>query len=247
MDAATVGSVTARGVRPRMPSTKGPGPSATMLEEVASLTTHQRRLFDIVADHPAGLTVSQLAALVASHENTVRGHIEALESRGLLQASTRPPRGRGRPSKVYRATVSAPHLPGEHLASLIRSLVGALGDGDVGAARALGRRWAEDLMAEGKFDPHTLTPLAEIEALFARMGCAPAVCAGGTIELERCPFLEPGIELPPAVCALHQGALETLTAAVARNRPALGITGVELHPFSGHGCTIRIRTTDTRE
>ncbi|MGM0386587.1 MAG: helix-turn-helix transcriptional regulator [Actinomycetota bacterium] len=223
--------------------TQGPSPSTRSLEAIASLTTHQRRLFDIVADHPTGLTVRQLAVLVASHENTVRGHLEALEKRGLLRASTRPSRGRGRPSKVYRTTAAAPHLPGEHLASIIRSLVGSLADDGGGAARALGRRWAEDLIAEGKFDSHTLTPLAEIEALFARMGCAPEVCAAGTIELGHCPFLEPGVELPPAVCALHQGALEMLTAAVARNRPALGITGVELHPYSGHGCTIRIRTT----
>lgn len=224
----------------------GPAPIAEPLEEIASLTAHQRRLFDIIADHPEGLTVAELAVLVSSHDNTVRWHLETLESRGLVQATVRPPSGRGRPSRTYRSTATPPHLPGEHLASLVRSLVSSVAD-DSGTARALGRRWAEDLIAEGRFDPHTITPLAEIETLFARMGCAPVACAGGTIELGRCPFLEPGLPLPTAVCDLHQGALEALTAAVARNRPALGITGVELHPYSGHGCTIRIRTTDTKE
>lgn len=223
---------------------QGPWPSAGLVDDIASLTSHQRRLYDIVADHPNGLTVSEIAVLLSSHENTVRGHLEALEERALVRSTTRPPRGRGRPSKVYRAVASSPHLPGEHLASLVRSLVNSLTN-DGGAARALGRRWAEDLIAEGRFDPHTLTPLLEIETLFAHMGCGPEVCAGGTISLTRCPFVEPGAPLPSAVCSLHRGALETLTETVARNRPALGITGVELHPFSGHGCTIRIRTRGT--
>lgn len=225
---------------------RGPSPLSESLEEIASLTSHQRRLFDIVADHPDGLTVAELAVLVSSHDNTVRGHLEALEGRGLVLSSLRPPSGRGRPSKVYRSTVTQPHLPGEHLASLVRSLLASLAD-DGGAARALGRRWAEDLMAEDRFDSRSLTPLAEIEALFAHMGFAPVARPGGTIELGACPFVEPGVPLRPTVCALHQGALESLTAAVARNRPALGITGVELHPFSGHGCTITIQGTATTE
>lgn len=224
-------------------SAPGPRPSSDVVEEVARLTAHQRRLFDLLAARPAGLTVSELAVLLGSHENTVRGHLETLEARHLVRSTTRLPKGRGRPSRVYQARAATPHLPGEFLAGLIRTLMSTLApERDDGVARTLGRVWALDLMAEGRFDAHTVDPLRELETLFAQMGCAPQACSGGVLELRHCPFMEPGTPLPSSVCSLHRGAIETLVDRVARNRPCLGITGAELTPRTGQGCLIRVHT-----
>lgn len=220
----------------------GPDPGSSAAE-LAALTPHQRRLFELVADHPGGLTVAELAALLSAHPNTIRGHLETLTARGLVRSSLRASPGRGRPSNVYQSTTAPPQVPGAHLASLLRSVVGSLA-GDDGAARALGRTWADVLIAEGKFDSHTVTPIAEFDMLFARMGCNPATSPGGMIELRTCPFAEKGRPLPTGVCALHQGAVEALAADIARHRPALGITGVELRPFDGQCCTVHIRTAE---
>lgn len=224
----------------------GPQPVSLVMNNVARLTAHQRRIFDLIAESSAGLTVGELATLVGSHGNTVRGHIDVLEERQLVRSTTRLPAGRGRPSRVYQARATTPHLPVEYLAGLVRALVGSLA-GDDGAARALGRTWATDLVNDGRVDVWTLDPLRELESLLARMGCAPRRCPGGGIILQSCPFMDPGAPLPVSMCVLHEGAVEALVDAMARNRPALGITGVELVARTGQGCMVRLHADQLQQ
>jgi len=228
------------------PVPAGPPPAGVVVDGVARLSPHQRRLFDILVDRPGGVTVSELAGLAASHEKTVRGHLEALRARNLVRSTVRPAIGRGRPSLVYEAQAGAPEMPGEYLASVVRTLVGTLAEDD-GAARALGREWARDLIATGRFDARVAEPVREFERLFARMGCVPLVAADGALHLRHCPFMEPEIPLPMAVCALHQGAVELLGEQVVHHRPDRGLAAAELHARTPEGCLIRLREAEFPE
>lgn len=214
----------------------GPAPAVGAVAEIGRLTTHQRRLFDVLAEHPQGLTVRELAELLNAHANTVRGHLDSLEERGLVRSTVRPAAGRGRPSRLHQVRAASPATAGEYMVSIVNSLVSGLSADDEGAAERLGRAWGDSLVAAGRFELHPSNPRRALEVFLARMGSDPHIGPAGELELHHCPFMQADQPLPRTLCAFHRGAVEALVEAMAGPE-----AGVEMRAGTGDWCRVSLR------
>ncbi|TCN32892.1 putative ArsR family transcriptional regulator [Kribbella orskensis] len=176
------------------------------------------------SDDPLGVT--ELAERLGIHPNTVRFHLDALVTQGLVDRKLEEPSGRGRPR-----TVHAPH-PGMdrggrrqyHL--LAKILLGQLSTSpDAGAAaEAAGRSWGGYLV-EQVAPSHQIGAAEATQRLTAMMtdlGFAPEPAEDDRIRLRHCPFLELAEEYSSTLCPLHlglmRGALTEIRAPIAATR-----------------------------
>lgn len=209
----------------------GPLPAAQLDCRAASLTLHQRRVLEVLLEHPEGLDVTQLGRFTGVHANTVREHVAALERGGLVTTSVRHGGRRGRPSRTYVAQAAPPGAASAHMAALVRLLVESMDDD---RAREIGRTWARGLLRTGRADARTTDPARELTRLLAETGFAPEL-RPGVIHLYRCPFMDEGGRLPAQTCEVHRGALEELMGAFGRSTAASDAGAVRLEPFGGPG------------
>lgn len=181
------------------------------------------------------------AALVEAtgwHENTVRGHLQALWQDGYLTRS-RDERaaGPGRPSWLWepmRRDVMAPYA---HLASALAERLAATSKAPAAEAREAGRAWGRALGV-------SLPPATDGEAarrtvidVMRNRGFAPRAEEPPLVRLLRCPLLEAAVRHPDVVCAVHLGMISGVLEAIGS-----ADQGSELEPFSGPGeCTLRLR------
>ena len=172
-----------------------------------------------------GTTTNDIAGHIGVHPNSARAHLEQLAESGLAELVPTPINGRGRPPKMYAATIAGRQLAGEQpdptrSIALIDAVSDTLGDGPEASAtaRAIGRAWGERIRAGGD-QSDLLTVLAE-------MGFTPEPCERG-IRLLTCPFLTAARERPSVVCALHQGLVDSWSDLDAT-----------LHPFSEPGACL---------
>jgi predicted ArsR family transcriptional regulator len=172
------------------------------------------------------LGVTELAERLGIHPNTVRFHLDALVTQGLVDRRVEEPSGRGRPR-----TVHAPH-PGMdrggrrqyHL--LAKILLGQLSTSpDAGAAaETAGRNWGGYLVEQ--VAPSHQTGAAEatqrLTAMMTDLGFAPEPAEDDRIRLRHCPFLELAEEYSSTLCPLHlglmRGALTEIRAPIAATR-----------------------------
>ena len=63
----------------------------------------RRRIFQLITEAAAPISVADLAAISGVHQNTVRLHLACLVDAGLVIQESRAAHGRGRPGFVYRA------------------------------------------------------------------------------------------------------------------------------------------------
>jgi predicted ArsR family transcriptional regulator len=177
------------------------------------------------SEDPLGVT--ELAERLAIHPNTVRFHLDALVTQGLVDRRLEEPSGRGRPR-----TVHTPH-PGMDrggrrqyhlLAKILLGQLSASPDGGA-AAEAAGRSWGGYLVEQ--VAPSHQTDAGEatqrLTAMMTDLGFAPEVDSeGGRIRLRHCPFLELAEEHSSTLCPLHlglmQGALTEIRAPIAATR-----------------------------
>lgn len=202
-------------------SQRGPRPTAQTLAAIGSLTKQQRRLFDEILAHPHPLSIAEIAQALAAHPNTVREHLARLEELGLVDFDTEAVGGRGRPKKVYRARSSSIEGPAQHLVGLIVAALRTLEPDQADAiAYDWGMRWGQDIMqAEGA--DLSEGSLAAIGQLMVEMGFAPEVAEPGrSLELRQCPLLSAGTDVPPGLCSIHRGMIDTIVAASGENAAA---------------------------
>ncbi|GAA1553175.1 helix-turn-helix domain-containing protein [Kribbella sancticallisti] len=193
------------------------------------------------------LGVTELADLLGIHPNTVRFHLDALVTQGLVDRRLEEPSGRGRPR-----TVHAPH-PGmdrggqRRYQLLAKILLGQLATspeaGDT--AEAAGRDWGGYLVEQ--VPPSHQTGAAEarhrLNAMMTDLGFAPEPVGnkGDRIRLRHCPFLELAEEYSATLCPLHlglmQGALSEIRAP---------ITATRLEPFAEpDACLVHLSSLHT--
>lgn len=170
------------------------------------------RVLATFCEHPSGLTIAELAAVLGLKHNAVRKHLVALAKAGSIAAERLPPMSVGRPATRYRIVPSA--TPGYADRTLSRMLLQAVGGVDVSQAERIA------------FEMHPAQPL---EDTLSALGFAPADVTSAaerdagrrTIELRACPFLELVAEPHgKLICAFHRGL-------VRRDMP----TGAELREF----------------
>jgi predicted ArsR family transcriptional regulator len=196
----------------------------------------RERLLAALREHPGGLTVAQLAALLGLKPNAVRKHLAALAAMGSVSMARPPPNGVGRPPARFR--LAGEDKTGHADRMLSRLLLQALGD--VGATEAEQIALNSEPARSGE---------VSLDATLSSLGFAPAdissrsqrAAGDRTIELRACPYLElvaqPHGQL---ICAFHRGL-------VRRDMPE----GAVLRDFQiaprGPRCRIVLTTPDDHE
>lgn len=183
----------------------GAAPAADLLQKAGKLTRHQRAILDVLVENPSGMDVATLSRETGSHPNTVRGHLSALTSRGLVSFQKREDGTKGRPALIYRAASAAPESPAQHLVDLLHAALGSLPEETRDAtAYEWGQAWAGQIGAEKGSDLRST-----VMTLMTEMGFAPRVSAD-RLDLYRCPLMSTKADIMRGICQIHQGMLDAL-------------------------------------
>jgi predicted ArsR family transcriptional regulator len=191
-------------------------------------------------------TVAAMARAVGAHRNTVREHLDALVTSGLVERAKDSGSRLGRPPSTYAVVSGAaePDVRTRDYVALATALAGqiAVSSADpeaeaVTAGEPWGRRLAAPLPVSG-----TAAARRSVVALLDDLGFEPtADRRSTTIRLTRCPLLEAARARPDVVCSVHLGLVRGVLTALGGN-PA----GARLLPFSEPGaCRLDLSPTDS--
>ncbi len=167
-------------------------------------TGAQGRVLAALTQRGSPTTLAELAETTGMHENTLRGHLDALHRAGHVSRWRATPRGRGRPPWSYVAR-EAPH------AALALALSRGLENRPGATARETGesggRAWGEQLRE--LFDQDDQTPHARLVLALEHVGFGPEISDNRMlIRLTRCPFIDTARAHPEAVCSVHLGLIQ---------------------------------------
>ena len=224
------------------------GPLPTVSPAAAAISPAQTALLELLAEQPRPVALSTLAPLAGLHENTVRGHLDALHRAGLARREQAVPDGRGRPAWLWSIAGAAATSEYAALATALVRSVRRVSTDPVRDALEAGREWGRERMrthrpadrARGTgAHPTAAAPARRaVVQLLDAAGFAPQADArDARVALTRCPLLEAARLDTDVVCSVHlglvQGALDELEVEDA---------GTELHPFAERGaCVLHLR------
>lgn len=187
--------------------------------------------------HTSPTTVGVLAGECGQHTNTVREHLDALTSAGLVVRTTGPAQGRGRPAIRYSAVPSESVRPQmREYVNLVTALSAQIDRAvpdprgfSVEAGRHMSVNAADHavpganaadaslaLLADLGFDPHVDDPSngSDDDAGAGAQDAEPSEVRQDsqgrdvlTVRLRECPLLEAARRHPEVVCSVHLGAL----------------------------------------
>jgi predicted ArsR family transcriptional regulator len=192
---------------------------------------------------PVSLTT--LSSLTSLHLNTLRDHLEVLESDGRVRRHRADPQGRGRPAWLYESTGSAPSSTrtSEYagLAAALAASIQRHSPQPRAEAAEAGRYWGRELAdtVPGPNGGGAAAARHKVVDLLAGLGFSPeASPRATTVRLTRCPLLDAARAHRDVVCAVHlgivQGALQEWGAPAQEAR---------LLPFSEPGaCRLLLPT-----
>ncbi len=189
-------------------------------------TGAQGRVLAVLAKRDSPTTLAELVGVTGLHENTLRGHLDALHQAGHVSRLRATPSGRGRPPWSYVAR-EAPYAA---LAlALSRGLQNNPGSTARETAESGGRAWGERLRE--LFDADDRTPDERLMLALEHVGFGPEISADRmSVRLTRCPFIDAARAHPEAVCSVHLGLI----------RGALGtsLDHAALQPFAEPGACL---------
>ncbi|PYF97295.1 transcriptional regulator [Georgenia satyanarayanai] len=210
-------------------------------------TASRLRVLGVLRSSPAGCHVQQVAERTGLHPNTVRFHLERLESDGLVSRHVRRSGEPGRPPLAYVANPVPDAEQGRRnfgqLAEVLAQLVTRTNQDPAVVAVEAGRSWG--LSRTGTSEAaNGAAAIAELTATLDELGFAPEVCVddddGHPIILQRhCPFLEVAQAHQDVVCSVHlglmRGTLDRLDVPVTVERliPFANTAGCEAHLTAG--------------
>lgn len=192
-------------------------------------------------------TIAGLATELGLHQNTVRGHLDALVDRGLAVRGRALAHGRGRPAWTYTAATEnvEPDQRVRDYAGLATALAGHIArtSGDAGAeALHAGRAWGRELATDRPPGAPLTTAAAArraVAGLLQDLGFDPLSDPDATTAaLRRCPLLDAAKRYPGVVCQVHLGIV----------RGAMDVLGGDpqrtaLLPFAEPGaCRLHLQT-----
>ena len=188
-----------------------------------------------MSDQPEPVTIAALVTLTHLHENTVRGHLDALVRAGLVSRSRTEPLGRGRPAWLYEGTTADPSTPLEYaglVAALARSIA-AHSDDPVSHAAESGEVWGRQLASDrGAVRGTAEEARRELVGVMDDLGFSPRTDEHDVdqVRLTRCPFLEAATRHQEVVCAVHLGLARGVLA-----EHGVDPGGTRLLPFAEPG------------
>ncbi len=192
-------------------------------------TGAQGRVLAALTQCAAPTTLTQLVEITGLHENTLRGHLDALHRASHVSRFRAKPTGRGRPPWSYVAR-EAPYAALAQ--ALARGLETNPGASPRETGEAGGLAWGEQL--RGLLDKGHETPHELLMNALEHVGFGPEASPDETsVRLTRCPFIDAARAHPDAVCSVHLGLIEG----------ALGesLDPAALQPFAEPGaCLVRL-------
>ena len=217
----------------------------TRTDQTADDQPRRQALLDALRGSDAPLGVTELADRLDVHPNTVRFHLDALATQGLVDRRLEEPTGRGRPRTVYTPHPGMDRGGRRQYDLLAKILLGQLSTSpDAGAAaEAAGRSWGGYLVEHipPSRQPGVAEATQRLSAMMTDLGFAPEPDSKSTerIRLRHCPFLELAEEYSSTLCPLHLGLMR---GALAEIRAPIAATSLE--PFAEpDACIVHLSPT----
>jgi predicted ArsR family transcriptional regulator len=193
----------------------------------------RREVLDLLRSAGTSMSILDVARRVGLHPNTVRFHLQALESTGQVERVDSTHSGPGRPPLLFRAHRGMDPAGPRNYRLLAEVLVAGMGtDSDSRAeAVAAGQAWGTRLVSTEADEPPATDDEAtsRLVGLLDDVGFSPerrVAAGGGQIGLHHCPFLD----LVPAhtgvVCPVHLGLMQGALAGMGAT-----VTVDKLEPF----------------
>ena len=204
--------------------------------EPAGLSRSRAEVLRLLRDQPRPSDLATLSGLSGLHENTLRGHLLALEEAGLVTRSTAAPDGRGRPASLWSPAATRPESEYAALAAALAAGLARTSPDPVGDALLSGTEWGARLVREhAPDDPATSSGRRRhVLGLMDRLGFAPESSPDGQrLRLTRCPLLEVAQQHPDIVCTVHTGLVRGALAELGDET-----TEVRLEPFAEPGACL---------
>lgn len=217
------------------------GPRPGIPAAVPGLSRSRGALLETLRAQAAPTSIAALAAHSGLHENTLRGHLEGLESDGLVRRQRDVPVGRGRPAWLWSATDGKPGSEYAGLAAALASTVQQISDQPAQAAALAGREWGRSLVRDQLDRQQLPDSQTLVRDLMTELGFAPQGDPSGTVRLTRCPLLEVARRHTEVVCSVHAGLV-----AGALEEFGDGAAEAQLEPFAEPGaCLLHLRVSGT--
>jgi predicted ArsR family transcriptional regulator len=217
----------------------------TRTDQTAGDQPRRQALLEALRASDAPLGVTELAERLAIHPNTVRFHLDALVTQGLVDHQLEEPTGRGRPRTVYTPHPGMDRGGRRQYHLLAKILLGQLSTRpDAGAAaETAGRNWGSYLVEQvpPSRQPGVAEATQRLTTMMTDLGFAPEAGSGSAdrIRLRHCPFLELAEEYSSTLCPLHLGLMR---GALAEIRAP--ITATNLEPFAEpDACIVHLSPT----
>lgn len=206
----------------------------------------RRRILEQLRDTPSA-GVTQLAAAVGLHPNTIRSHLRVLEQADLVSVTDGAPSGAGRPARRYHAVEPA---PGQSVHAMVATVLADIVD-DTYADSQLADKVRSNAHVLGyelacQRRPATgsrARVLDELSVLLGELGFDPKIELDGgapRVVARSCPVRGLAVRHPAVACALHRGVTDGALAALAG---PYEVDTVDAQP-SGGVCTTQLRRTD---
>jgi predicted ArsR family transcriptional regulator len=196
---------------------------------------------------PLGIT--EIAADLGVHPNTIRFHLDRLVANGQAERVAAGPSGPGRPPLMFRPSRRMdPTGPRRYelLAGILASSLAA-GSDPTATATAAGRAWGAQVQARPQTSPMTESrSMARLVALLDDMGFAPerpTASRSRQIGLRHCPFLDLVQSQAEVICPVHLGLMQGAMAAMRAP-----VTVSRLDPFVEPDlCVAHLSRTDSAQ
>jgi predicted ArsR family transcriptional regulator len=189
----------------------------------------------VLRDSGTPMTLGDLTAAIGLHPNTLREHLDALVTAGLVRRRQGPASGPGRPPTLYETSPGDSAGAAEYagLAGALAAMIHRTSEDPGRDALDAGERWGRELAADHGRPARSGDAAArrEVIALLDDLGFAPETDReAARVRLRQCPLLDTARRYPDVVCSVHlgivRGALDEYDA---------DSTATELHPFAEPG------------
>jgi predicted ArsR family transcriptional regulator len=193
----------------------------------------RREVLDLLRSAGTSMSILDVARRVGLHPNTVRFHLQSLESSGQVERVESTHARPGRPPLLFRAHRGMDPSGPRNYRLLAEVLVARMGtDSDARAeAVAAGRAWGSRLASSEAAAPAPTDDEAtsRLVGLLDDVGFSPerrSAAGAGQIGLHHCPFLDLVPAQTGVVCPVHLGLMQGALAAMGA-----AITVDKLEPF----------------
>lgn len=187
----------------------------------ATETGQRDGVVDVLARHPAGLTITEMVGMVGESDTQIRRALAQLAAAGAVAARKDPPQGRGRPTMRFRLVPTTDTWARFALALIEVVARQQIPAEDVAAAA---RAQAPELMAATAAD--------DAFGVMAQLGFAPRDVTSPTdqkagrtrLEFVNCPLRDGVLAAGGStLCAAHRGLIEGMCGATGQRLEAFEV------------------------